>query len=112
MYKSLWKLKEFTFTNIKLRGFNPLLLQNLEIFNKSTFNSKGSMLRVVNRFVCISFFYKLKNMNISIYNGKFFFIVKLKLSHFKTYFKFGELSYTRRIGLIHKAKKKSRLKKK
>ena len=76
MYKSLWKLKEFTFTNIKLHGFNPLLLQNLEIFNKSTFNSKGSMLRVVNRFVGISFFYKLKNMNISIYNGKFFFIVK------------------------------------
>lgn len=90
---------------------NKLLLRNLQIYNKTNIVSKNS-LQVVNRFVSISLFFKLKNMNISIYNGKFFFIIKLKINNFKNNFKYGELSYTRRMGLIHKAKKKLRLKKK
>ena len=83
----------------------------MQIFNKSTHNLWGA-LQIVNRFVGISLYFKLKNMNISIYNGKFFFIIKLKINTLKNNFKFGELSYTRRMGLIHKSKKKLRFKKK
>lgn len=83
----------------------------MQVLNKSSSNSKG-VLQVVNRFIDIHSYFKLKNMNISIYNGKFFFLVKLKIHSISFNFKYGELSYTRRVGFIHKAKKKPRLKKK
>lgn len=103
--KSLWKQKLYTFNKLILINFKNL--ENIHI-NRKEFNLSDFSLRIVNRFVPIDLRYNFNNINLYIYNGKFFYIVKYKINYNKYLFKFGELSFTRRMGLIHKAKKKNK----
>lgn len=103
--KSLWKNKIYTLNKLNL--INISALKNIEIDRKELVNNQID-LKVVNRFVSVDLRMKSNNVNVSIYNGKFFFIVKFKENALNKSFKFGELSFTRRIGLIHKEKKKNK----
>lgn len=103
--KSLWKNKIYTLHKITLLNFKDSI-NHLQIVPKEL-DIDQINLKITNRFLILDSRLKSNNTNLKIYNGKFFYVVKFKLSK-RNNFKYGELSFTRRMGLIHKTKKKNK----
>ncbi len=104
--KSLWKNKIFTLSKIKEKDF--LFKNKLE--NKR-FLPLNKEIYILNRALFLDIRYKF--CKLKIYTGKSFYDVKIEKDFFKLKsFKMGALSLSRRVGNIHKEKKRNNRKKK
>lgn len=104
--KSLWKNKIYTLAKIKEK--NNLFYNNIE--NKQ-FLPLNKEIYILNRALFLDI--RFKYCKLKIYTGKSFYDVKIEKDYFKLKsFKLGALSLSRRVGNIHKEKKRNNRKKK
>lgn len=104
--KSLWKNKIYTL--VKIKEQNSLFSSK---FENKRFLPLTKEILIINRSLDVDIRYKY--CKLKIYTGKFFYAVKIERDYFKLKsFKIGSLSLSRRVGNIHKEKKKNNRKKK
>lgn len=104
--KSLWKNKIYTLVKIKEKD----LLFNNKIETKS-FLPLNKEIYILNRALFLDIRYK--HCKLKIYTGKSFYDIRIEKDYFKLRsFKMGTLSLSRRVGNIHKEKKRNNRKKK